>query len=234
MNRRYTCIAIDDDVVALKIISSLIAKTEFLELIDTYDDAIKGATAITTLKPDMVFLDIQMPNLSGMDIVRNLDVKPQIILITSQEKFALEAFEFDVTDYLLKPIKNYGRFLKAVNKAIDLADQKKIVPGEDSNNIFIKSDSLLVNLETKSILYVEAYGDYVKIHTPERIHVVYGKLKDTEAALSARDFVRVHRSFIVRIDRIKNIDHGNLLIGDKIIPVSNSHRSTLLDRIKTL
>lgn len=233
MGQKFTCIAIDDDVVALKIISSLISKTEYLNLLGTFDDAIKGATAISQLKPDIVFLDIQMPDLSGMDILKNLDVKPQIILVTSQEKFAVKAFEFDVTDYLLKPIENYGRFMKAVNRAVDFLEKKTLVGG-DSDNLFVKSDSLLVNLETKNILYVEAYGDYVKVHTPEKTHVVYGKLKDTEAALPQKDFVRVHRSYIVRIDKIKNIDQGNLQVEDKIIPVSNSHRGTLLERIRML
>ncbi|MEQ9304408.1 MAG: response regulator, partial [Marinoscillum sp.] len=115
---KVSCIAIDDDFVALKIISSLINKTEFLELKGTYNDAIEGANAISNLKPQIVFLDVQMPDLTGMEILENMDDRPEIILITSQEKFAVEAFEFDVTDYLLKPIKNYGRFLKAVNKAV--------------------------------------------------------------------------------------------------------------------
>lgn len=234
---KFTCIAIDDDVVALKIISSLIDKAEQLELKGTYSDAVAGANAIMSLQPDIVFLDIQMPDLSGLDILKNLTSKPEIILVTSQERFALEAFEFDVTDYLLKPIENFARFLKAVNKAIaNLSDRPKPSSNASasSTNIFIKSDSLLVKLDVKTITYIEAYGDYVKIHTDEKTHLVYSKFKTVEDKLPEGDFVRVHRSFIVNIDRIKNIDQSNLQIGDKIIPVSNSYRPKLLDRIKML
>ncbi|WP_258098566.1 LytR/AlgR family response regulator transcription factor [Marinoscillum pacificum] len=234
---KYTCIAIDDDVVALKIISSLVNKAEQLELKGTYSDAVAGAGAIMSLQPDIVFLDVQMPDLSGLEILKNLTSKPEIILVTSQEKFALEAFEFDVTDYLLKPIENFARFLKAVNKATaNLSSRSKPSSNASSGstNIFIKSDSLLVKLDVSSITYIEAYGDYVKIHTDEKTHLVYSKFKTVEDKLPEDGFVRVHRSYIVSIDRIKNIDQSNLQIGDKIIPISNSYRPKLLDRIKML
>ncbi len=230
---RLTCIAIDDDMVALKIVSSLVEKTDFLKLVGTYQNSIKGAAAIVELKPDIVFLDVQMPDLTGMEILASLQSKPQVILVTSQEKFAVQAFEFDVADYLVKPIENFGRFLKAVTKAKANLDGKESI-SSDSKNIFVKSESLLINLNLNEVLYVEAYGDYVKIHTKERTHVVYGKLKDTEESLPEDEFVRVHRSFIVRIDKIKNIDQGNLQIEDKIIPVSASYRAHLLESIKTL
>lgn len=230
---KVSCIAIDDDLVALKIISSLITKTEFLELKGTYSDAIEGANAISKLKPQIVFLDVQMPDLTGMEILRNMDDRPEIILITSQEKFAVEAFEFDVTDYLLKPIENYGRFLKAVNKAVANLENNDSVK-VDNRNLFIKTDSLLVSLDIGSINYLEAYGDYVKIHTDDKTHVVYSKFKSVEDKLSPNEFIRIHRSYIVRLDKIKNIDQGNLQLGDKILPVSSSYRSGLLERIKTL
>ncbi len=230
---KVSCIAIDDDFVALKIISSLINQTEFLELKGTYNDAIEGANAITKLKPQVVFLDVQMPDLSGMDILKNMENRPEVILVTSQGKFAVEAFEFDVTDYLLKPIENYGRFLKAVNKAVSNLKNESSVDVEDKK-LFVKSDSLLVSLDISSINYLEAYGDYVKIHTDEKTHIVYSKFKSVENKLSPKEFVRVHRSFMVRVDKIRNIDQANLQIGEKIIPVSNSYKSALLDRIKTL
>ncbi len=229
---KFKCIAVDDDLVALKIITSLINKSEFLELIGTYSDAIEGANAMSKLKPDIVFLDIQMPGLSGMDIVRNLDDRPEVILVTSQDKFAVEAFEFDVTDYLIKPVENYARFLKAVNKASDNILQKR--NSSNSKSLFVKVDSLLVNLDIDSILYAEAYGDYVKIHTDTKTHVVYSKFKNVEEKLLPNNFVRVHRSFIVQLDKIRNIDQGNLQVGDKIIPVSNSYKAALLEKIKTL
>jgi len=230
---KVSCIAIDDDFVALKIISSLINKTDFLELKGLFSDAIEGANAISKLKPEVVFLDVQMPDLTGMDILKNMENRPEIILVTSQDKFAVEAFEFDVTDYLLKPIENYGRFLKAVNKAVTNLKNESSVDVEDKK-LFVKSDSMLVSLDISTINYLEAYGDYVKIHTDDKTHIVYSKFKNVESKLSPKEFVRVHRSYMVRVDKIKNIDQGNLQIGEKIVPVSNSYRNTLLERIKTL
>ncbi|MEP4532440.1 MAG: LytTR family DNA-binding domain-containing protein [Cyclobacteriaceae bacterium] len=228
---KYRCIAIDDDLVALKIMLSLVKRIDFLEMVATFDDSVKGASAIVELSPDIVFLDVQMPDMSGIDILKNLEKQPQIIMITSQSDFALDAFDFNVTDYLVKPISDFGRFLKAVNRAVD---NLKRSTGPEDDHFYVKSDSILVKLDLNSIQYLEAYGDYVKVHTPEKVHVVYTKLKDAEEKLPANEFIRVHRSFIVRLSAIKNIDQGNLQIADKIIPISASNRKTLLDRISTL
>ncbi|MEP0367225.1 MAG: LytTR family DNA-binding domain-containing protein [Cyclobacteriaceae bacterium] len=228
---KYRCIAIDDDLVALKIMLSLVKRIDFLEMVATFDDSVKGASAIVELSPDIVFLDVQMPDMSGIDILKNLEKQPQIIMITSQSDFALDAFDFNVTDYLVKPISDFGRFLKAVNRAVD---NLKRSTGAEDDHFYVKSDSILVKLDLNSIQYLEAYGDYVKVHTPEKVHVVYTKLKDAEAKLPANEFIRVHRSFIVRLSAIKNIDQGNLQIADKIIPISASNRKTLLERISTL
>ncbi|MEO9474710.1 MAG: LytTR family DNA-binding domain-containing protein [Cyclobacteriaceae bacterium] len=229
---KYRCIAIDDDLVALKIMLSLVNRIDFLDMVATFDDSVKGASAIVELSPDIVFLDVQMPDMSGIDILKNLEKQPQIIMITSQSDFALDAFDFNVTDYLVKPISDFGRFLKAVNRAVD--NLKKPTGLGDDQDLYVKSDSLLVKLNLNNIQYLEAYGDYVKVHTPEKVHVVYSKLKDAEAKLPTNDFIRVHRSFIVRLSAIKNIDQGNLQIADKIIPISASNRKTLLERISTL
>lgn len=234
--KKYSCIAVDDDFVALKIVESLVDKVEFLDYKGGFHDATDGANAVQTMKPDILFLDVQMPGLSGIDILKNLKDMPEVILVTSQAKFALEAFEFQVTDYLLKPIENYARFLKAVTRAAENISKKPAeTPAASSeSSFFVKTDSLLVNLDIRSIGVIEAYGDYVKIHAGDKTHVVYTKMKAVEERLPSNDFVRVHRSYIVRIDKIKNIDQGNLQVGDKVIPVSNSCRPALLGRIQML
>ncbi len=232
MKQKFTCIAIDDEIVALKIISSLIEKTDALDLIDTYQDASQGASAIISKNPDIVFLDIQMPRLSGMEIIKSLNKKPQIILVTSQEGYAEESYEFEVTDYLVKPIENYGRFLKAVDKAIRNIEQKSTK--SDSNNIFVKADSLLVKLNSDEIIYLEAYGDYIKVHTEKKTYTTHGRMMNAEKVLDPQQFVRIHRSYIVRIDKIVNVDVSNLQIGDKILPISNSFKDQLMSKLKTL
>lgn len=233
MSKKLTCIAIDDEFIALKIITSLIEQTGFLELLGSYQSALEGTNAIIELEPDIVFLDIQMPEASGLDIIKSLSKKPEIILITSQKKYAVEAFNFDVTDYLVKPIESYPRFVKAVTKAKEnIALKEKQVTGNDA--VFMKIDFLLTKVMYETILYVEGYGDYIKVHTGEKTHVVYHKLSSIEKKLPKELFLRVHRSYLVQINKIDNIDQNSLLIGDAIVPVSAKYKPELLSRIELL
>jgi DNA-binding LytR/AlgR family response regulator len=149
----------------------------------------------------------------------------------------MNAFEYDAVDFLLKPIESYARFLKAVRKAKNNIQPKpapSLLEKRTPDTLFIKVDSLLVNFDLKEALYMEAFGDYVKIHTEKKVHVVHTKLRTMEETLPVKDFVRVHRSYIVRIDKIKNIDTANLQVGNKIIPISNSYRQLLFEKIQTL
>lgn len=233
MSKKFTCIAIDDEFIALKIITSLIEQTGFLELLGSYQNALEGTNAIIELEPDIVFLDVQMPEASGLDIIKSLSKKPEIILITSQEKYAVEAFKFDVTDYLVKPIESYPRFVKAVTKAKEnIALKEKQIIGNDA--VFMKVDFLLTKVMYETILYVEGYGDYIKVHTTEKTHVVYHKLSSIEKKLPKELFLRVHRSYLVQINKIDNIDQNSLLIGDAIVPVSAKYKPELLSRIQLL
>jgi DNA-binding LytR/AlgR family response regulator len=223
--------------MSLKILQSLVEKTDSLALAGAFDNSIKAAQALMETETDILFLDVEMPDMTGLQLLETLERKPQIIITTTKEQYAMPAFEYDAADFLLKPIENYGRFLKAVQKA-RLNIQPKTVhasPGKSSGDtIFIKVDSLLVSFDLKDALYIEAFGDYIKIHTDKKIHVVHSKLRIMEETLPEKDFVRVHRSYIVRIDKIKNIDTANLQVGNKIIPVSNSYRQQLFERIQTL
>lgn len=233
MPKQLTCIAIDDEFIALKIITSLIEQTGFLTLLGSYQSALEGTNAIIELEPDIVFLDVQMPEVSGLDIVKSLNKKPEIILITSQEKYAVEAFKFDITDYLVKPIESYTRFMKAVTKAKDNLEMKgQKVTGSDA--VFMKIDFLLTKVQFESILFVEGYGDYIKVHTVDKTHVVYHKLSSIEKKLPKDLFMRVHRSYLVQINKIDNIDQNSLLIGESIVPVSAKYKPELLTKIQLL
>jgi DNA-binding LytR/AlgR family response regulator len=231
------CIIVDDDTMSLRILQSLVEKTDILQLVGLYDNSITAARALTEQEVDILFLDVEMPDMTGLQLIETLEYKPQIIITTSKEEYARNAFEYDAVDFLLKPIESYSRFLKAVRKAKTLIQPK--APSEPTgkatqDTIFIKVDSLLVNFDLKEALYMEAFGDYVKIHTDKKVHLVHTKLRTLEETLPSKDFVRVHRSYIVRIDKIKNIDTANLQLGSKIIPISNTYRQQLFDRIQTL
>lgn len=224
------CIIVDDDLMSLKLIESLVGKTDSLKLFGSYDNAIDAEKVIRSNKIDLIFLDIEMPEMTGLELLGTLEKTPQIIIVSSKEKYALDSYNYDVTDYLIKPIESYARFLRAVLKA----QKKTCKEREEGDNIFIKVDSMLLNFNLTEIYWVEAYGDYVKIHTKEKMFVVYSTLKTMVKKLPSVDFVRVHRSFIVRLDKIKNIDQNTVLIDEKVIPISNSYKSAFYEKINTL
>lgn len=229
MSDRLKTIIVDDDKLQLEVISSFVKNTSFLSLEGAYDNPVEGLDAIIGNSPDLLLLDVEMPELSGFDLLKSLKQAPQTIIITGNKEYAVEAFELDVLDYLVKPVDDYSRFLKAVGKA-----RENHTPTNDKvgDYIYVRDNSLLVNLKTSDILYFEAYGDYVKIGTDEKVYVIHSTLTKIETRLND-EFIRVHRSFIVRLDKIKNIDQGNLQTGEKIIPVSQSMRPKLMSRIST-
>ena len=227
------CVVIDDDQVSVEIVSELIKRTGYLKLVNTFNNPISASAVLSSGDVDLIFLDVEMPEMSGIDLIKTLEHKPQIILISSKENYALDAFALQVTDYLLKPLTDYPRFLKAVIKAKEVIDRAG-VERSNKEGIFLKVDSLLVNFNLGDINYIEAYGDYVKVHTKLKIYTIYATLKGVEKKLPKNEFIRIHRSYIVRIDQIQNIDNNNLQIHDKIIPVSNTYKPVLMERINTL
>lgn len=229
MSDQLKTIIIDDDKFQLEIVSSFVTNTQFLFLEGSFQNPLEGLDAIIGSNPDLLLLDVEMPELSGFDLIKSLKHAPQTIIITGKRDYAAEAFELDALDYLVKPVDDYARFLKAVNKA-----RENFTPVDEKvgESIYVRDDSLLVNIKTKDILYFEAYGDYVKIGTEQKVYVIHSTLSKIESRLND-EFVRVHRSFIVRLDKILNIDQGNLQVGEKIIPVSQSMRPKLMSKIST-
>lgn len=236
MVKQLTCIVVDDEPVAIKIVTSLVNKTNFLKLIGGFQDSVEGANAIAEHQPDIIFLDVQMPEVSGFDIIKSLSKRPEIILITSNKDYAIDAFEFKVTDYLLKPIDSYSRFLQAAQRAKDniIESGHSKTPDQSRGSIFMKIDSLLTKINFEDIYFIEAYGDYIKVHTASKIHTVYSKLKVIEEQLPGSQFMRVHRSYIVQIAKINNIDQKSIEINGAIIPVSTSYKSVLMENIRIL
>ncbi len=238
---KISCVIVEDDLVAQKVLEVLIQKTAILDLKKTFDNPIEASAYMQEEKIDLAFLDIEMPELNGLQLMSLLDPKTSVIVISGKDKYALPAFEHNVCDYLLKPLNDYSRFLKAVLKVKDIKDARKETgapkPTEETpadSPLFVKVDSLLHNINLNHILWIEAYGDYVKINTDQKMLMVLSTLKSIESKLPENQFVRVHRSFIVNINRIDNIDPNNLQIGTKIIPVSANHRDGLIKKISLL
>ncbi len=229
MSEQLKTIVIDDDKFQLEVITSFVKKTQFLTLEGAFSNPLEGLDAIIGANPDLLLLDIEMPELSGFDLIKSLKDAPQTIIITGKKDYAVEAFELDALDYLVKPVDDYSRFIKAATKAKENFTPKNEKVGE---SIYVRDDSLLVNIKTQDILYFEAFGDYVKIGTEAKVFIIHSTLSRIEQRLND-EFIRVHRSFIVRLDKIKNIDQGNLQTGEKIIPVSQSMRPKLMSKIST-
>lgn len=231
------CIIIDDDDLSRRVIEEFVKRTEYLTLTQSFSGPVE---AINYLKQgneiDLIFLDIEMPEMSGIEFLTTLARPPQIIIVSSKEKYALEAFEYSVTDYLLKPV-TYARFFKAVNKAFDVfANTRHDIDAE--KEIFIKKNSSLVRLKYNDILWVEALENYVVINATTDKFTIHFTMKAIESQLPANRFKRVHRSFIVNISRIASIEDNSIIIkladGKKVIPIGKSYRDKLLKEINLM
>ncbi len=233
------CIIIDDDKLSLRIIEDFIGKTEGLELVGAYSsavDAINGMSKEDAPRVHLIFLDIEMPEMSGIDFLKSLNELPQVIIYSSKEKYAVESYEFDVTDYLLKPVQ-YGRFIKAISRAKERYEKREKVAGEGSE-IFIKNNSTLVRVKYDDILWIEALENYVVVNTFKEKYTIHFTMKAISDKMPSEKFVRVHRSFIVNISKIKMIEDNTVIIkyenGSKIIPIGKSYKDKLMDDINLI
>jgi DNA-binding LytR/AlgR family response regulator len=225
------CLIVDDEEMSRKVVEAMCAKLEDLEVVAVCANGVEAMNTLQREEIDVVFLDIEMPEMTGMDIVKTVAELPQIIFITSNKEYALEAFEYKVTDYLQKPI-TLSRFLKAVEHARDNITRKKSRTEED---IYVKVDGRLVRLDLKEVLYIESIGDYVLFHTEKKEKfIVHSTLKGIDDKIGNTRFLKVHRSFIVNLAKVVDIQEGNLVIKDKVIPISRAHRAALMSRINTL
>ncbi len=228
------CIIIDDDKVSRLVIEKYIKKTDFLELTESFDNAVDAANFFNNRNStDLIFLDIEMPGMSGVEFLEILDNLPQIIVVSAKEKYALQAIEYDVTDYLLKPV-SYSRFLKAITKAKTKFEEETEKLTQEG--IFIKSSSSsFIRLFYDEVLYVEAMENYVRIHTTEKKYSIHFTMKALLDKLPANKFIRVHRSFIVNKDKIERIDNNMIYMQyaekGQSIPLSKSYKEEFMSKL---
>lgn len=231
------CIIIDDDATARLIIGQLCANAKQISVIEQFSSAIDAIKYLNSNDIDVIFLDIHMPSFSGFDFIKTLKSPPKIVLTTSDKNFALEAFEYDcVVDYLVKPITK-ERFEKAVKKLISsevVNAKKQITTKEESNFIYVSVDRRLVKINIPDIFFVEAKGDYISIKTAKKNYIVHSTLKKIEDKLPSSLFLRIHRSFIINISEIIDIEDNSVLIQKSVIPISRSNKSELMKRLNLL
>lgn len=226
------CIVVDDDEMSRKVVVHFIEKTNFLQLTKEFDNAIDATHYLDEEHVDIIFLDVQMPEMTGMEFINTLEKDIEIILITSEQKYAVEAFEKKVTDYLVKPIE-YARFLQAAQKAQANVDVKRAAAVK-RKEFFVRTDAKIVRIPYHKILFVEALADYVIIQTEAKKHIVHFTMKGIASRLPDDNFIRTHRSYIVNLDRIEALEDNSILIGEKYIPIGASYKEAFLDLLNFL
>jgi len=227
------CVIVDDDELSRSVLEDLINDTDGFSLVASCETGMEAFKIVQEEPVDLLFLDIEMPKMDGMELLKNIKPLPQVIIITSHPEYAAESYEYDVTDFISKPL-THGRYLKAINKAEQRFKVEKANISSEGDSIFIKADSRLVRINLKDILYIEALGNYMKIYTGEGRFTILSTMKEIAEKLSGNDFVRVHRSYIVRLDRIESIEDQYIKMGAKHISIGKAYKEELSSRLNLL
>ena len=229
---QINCIAIDDEPLALDVIKKHAEKVPFLNLVKTYQNPKEAMEDVEKGGIDLIFLDIQMPEITGLELASLLQNKPMIIFTTAYPKFAADSYEYDAVDYLVKPIA-FKRFITAVNKAKDrFAGVPEVVSDKNIEYIFVKSEYKTVKIMLDQVLFIESLKDYVIFHFNDNSVSSLLSLTSVESQLPKEKFTRVHRSFIVALDKIDSIERNLIHVGGKTINVSDSYREVFQNRIE--
>lgn len=217
------CAIIDDEPLALNLLESYIEKTSFLVLEGKFSSAVQAMKELPDKHVDLLFLDIQMPELNGLEFAKMVNPNTRIVFTTAFEQYAIEGYRVNALDYLLKPI-SYVDFLQAANKALQWFERG--TKTDEIESIYVKSDYKLVQVELKKIFYIEGLKDYIKIYTEDNPHPILSlmSMKAMEELLPSNRFMRVHRSFIVQKDKIRIVDRGRIVFGKTYIPISDSYK----------
>ncbi|HTQ29463.1 MAG TPA: LytTR family DNA-binding domain-containing protein [Puia sp.] len=227
------CIIVDDELLARQVIQNHLQQIPGFELVALCQNAMEAATVLKQSEVDLIFLDIQLPGMTGLDFLRSLSSPPLVVLTTAYATYALESYDFSVMDYLLKPI-SFERFSKTINKIVhgrlfsQAAVEKDLLPPD---HIFIKSGNKFFKVNFSEIVYIEAMKDYLKIHTPEYKLVTLQTMADMEKLLPPRQFIRVHKSYIVAVSRIKSIYGGSVELEKITIPIGLSYKSDVMNLV---
>jgi DNA-binding LytR/AlgR family response regulator len=227
------CIAVDDEPLALEIITDFARKVPFLSLVQTFENAAEAMRFLQDEKVDLVFLDIKMPDINGIQFLKSLKHPPLVIFTTAYGEYALDGFDLDVVDYLLKPIP-FDRFLRAATKAqeyITVSQQKNGDNGHVNDYIFIKTEYKIIKINLEDILFIEALKDYTKIYTPYQPVLTLRSLKSFESRLPADKFIRVHRSYLVSLNKINSVEKNTVMIANQSIPISDGYRERFYEVI---
>lgn len=235
MSDKVTCMIVDDEPMAREIISSFVGKIHNLKLVATCKNVSEAFSVLQKESIQLIFLDINMPEISGLSLAKSIQHKSQVIFTTAYREYAIEGFDLQAVDYLLKPI-SFDRFLKAVQKYFDLHASKEIIKQEivseaKETSIFVRSDRKMVKVRFKEINYIESLSDYVKIFTDKETIITRETISNIESKLPSNEFLRTHRSYIVSMPKIDSFTNEFLELDKKAIPISRSYKENVLQKL---
>lgn len=234
MAEQLKCLIVEDEIMARKSLIKLCEKVDRLQLVQAYENADDALNGMDDNQIDLIFLDIELPGISGIEMLDKMSVIPQVIFTTGNKEYAFEAYEYDVTDFLKKPITQ-GRFHKAVEKAITKQDQlDAIATASARNEIYIRTEGKYIRIPYSDILFFENFGDYVKVITHQGNHIIHGSMKSINTRIKHPRFLQVHRSYIINLDKIVDIEDNTIVIEKSVIPISRAYRPILMKTINIL
>jgi DNA-binding LytR/AlgR family response regulator len=223
---KIKCLIIDDEPLAIKIIENYLSDFKNIELVATFNNAISALSIIDEQHIDVIFLDINMPKMSGLDFLRSLKIKPQIVITTAYREYAVESFDLDVLDYLVKPIP-YGRFVKSINKITNQLQLEKDklddVIIKEEPYIFLKVDKKLMKIKLNDILFIESLKDYIKVMTTLGDYLVHKSMNSISEELPEENFLRIHRSFTIALNKITAVEGNSVEIARRRIPIGRNY-----------
>jgi len=232
--KSYSCLVVDDNKISTLLLVQLLEQIPDIQIAGTCASAMEAIKFLSHTKIDLLFLDIEMPGMSGIELLQSLKERPLTIFTSANRGYAIEAFELNVVDYIVKPVL-LPRLLKTVQRATELLQDEDVIVNEISNDyIFIKDGKTIRKILFKDIFFLEAKGDYVKIHFADKNYVIHTSLKVLEEKLLARDFIRVHRSYIVAVEKIDYIEDNVLYLNTIPVPLSEFYRSIVLSQLNFL
>lgn len=229
---KFSSMIVDDDNMSRKALEQLCNKTNHVDVVAICENAEDAMKTLEKTYIDLMFLDIEMPGLSGIELLQELKSPPLAVITSSKEEYAYEAFEYQVVDYLKKPIP-YERFMKAIEQAI-ITQEKINAFKKQSQDIYVRHDGKFVRVPFEDILFFENAGDYVRIKTQQQNLIIHSTLKYIDQRLTDPRFLRVHRSFIINLNKIQDIEENTLVIGKDVIPISRANKPTLMGRLNFL
>ncbi len=232
--KTYRCLVVDDNKISTLLLVQLLEQVPDMQIAGTCASAMEASVFLSNNAVDLLFLDIEMPGMSGIELLQSLQERPLTILTSANKGYAIEAFELNVVDYIVKPVM-LPRLMKTLQRATELLREEDVTINEvASEYIFIKDGKAIRKILFKDIFYIEAKGDYVKIHFADKSYVIHTSLRVLEEKLSAKDFIRVHRSYIVAVEKIDYIEDNVLYLNGIPVPLSEFYKNGVLGRLNFL